>query len=45
MDVKSFGQIFAYNKDKNETYVVEVDEFRAVDEDVKYKFFKEEGKY
>lgn len=45
MDVKSFGQIFAYNKDKNETYVVEVDEFRAVDEDVKYKFFKKEGKY
>lgn len=45
MDIKSFGKIIAYNKDKNETYVVEVDEFRAVYEDVKYKFFKKEGKY
>lgn len=42
-DIKSFGNIFAYNKDKNETYVVQCNEFQAENE--KYKFYTEEGKY
>jgi len=41
-DIKYFGYIYAYNRDKNETYVVEGDGVRAVDG--KYKFYKEEGK-
>ena len=42
-DIKSFGNIFVYNKDKNETYVVQCNEFEAENE--KYKFYTEEGKY
>lgn len=41
-DIKYFGYIFAYNKDKNETYVVKCDGVRAVDG--KYKFYTAEGK-
>lgn len=41
-DIKSFGYLYAYNKDKNETYVVEGDGVQAVDG--KYKFYKKEGK-
>lgn len=42
-DIKSFGNIFVYNKDKNETYVVQCNEFEFENE--KYKFYTEEGKY
>lgn len=42
-DIKSFGNIFVYNKDKNETYVVQCNEFKVENE--KYKFYTEEGKY
>lgn len=42
-DIKSFGNIFVYNKDKNETYVVQCNEFEVENE--KYKFYTEEGKY
>lgn len=42
-DIKSFGNIFAYNKDKNETYVVQCNEFQVENE--KYKFYTEEGKF
>lgn len=42
-EFKSFGYLYAYNKDKNETYVVEGDGVQAVDG--KYKFYKKEGKY
>ena len=42
-DIKSFGYIYAYNKDKNETYVVQCNEFKVENE--KYKFYTEEGKY
>lgn len=41
-ELKSFGQLYAYNKDKNETYVVKGDGVQAVDG--KYIFYKEEGK-
>lgn len=41
-DIKSFGYLYAYNKDKNETYVVEGDGVRNVDG--KYKFYTAEGK-
>lgn len=40
--LKSFGQLYAYNRDKNETYVVEGDGVQAVDG--KYRFYREEGK-
>ena len=39
---KSLGQLYAYNRDKNETYVVEGDGVQAVDG--KYRFYREEGK-
>lgn len=42
-DIKSFGNIFVYNKDKNETYVVQCNGFEVENE--KYKFYTEEGKY
>lgn len=42
-DIKSFGNIFVYNKDKNETYVVQCNEFEVENE--KYKFYTEEGKH
>lgn len=42
-DIKSFGNIFVYNKDKNETYVVQCNEFEVENE--KYKFYTKEGKY
>ena len=41
-DIKYFGYIFAYNKDKDETYIVKGDGVRA--EDGKYKFYTAEGK-
>lgn len=41
-DIKYFGQIYAYNKDKNETYVVMGDGVRNVDGI--YKFYMEKGK-
>lgn len=41
-DIKYFGQIYAYNKDKNETYVVMGDGVRNVDGI--YKFYTEKGK-
>lgn len=41
-EFKSLGQLYAYNRDKNETYVVEGDGVQAVDG--KYRFYREEGK-
>lgn len=41
-ELKSFGQLYAYNRDKNETYVVKGDGVQAVDG--KYIFYKKEGK-
>lgn len=41
-DIKSFGHIYAYNRDKNETYVVMGDGVRNVDGI--YKFYTEKGK-
>lgn len=39
---KSFGQLYAYNRDKDETYIVKGDGVQAVDG--KYIFYKKEGK-
>lgn len=41
-DIKSFGYLYAYNQDKDETYIVKGDGIQAVDG--KYIFYKEEGK-
>lgn len=41
-DIKYFGHLYAYNKDKNETYVVKGDGVQAVDG--KYIFYRKEGK-
>lgn len=41
-EFESFGYLYAYNQDKNETYVVKGDGVQAVDG--KYNFYKEKGK-
>lgn len=42
MEFKSFGYLYAYNKDKDETYIVKGDGVQAVDGN--YRFYKEKGK-
>lgn len=41
-EFKSFGYLYAYNQDKDETYIVKGDGIQAVDGN--YIFYKEEGK-
>lgn len=42
MEFKSFGYLYAYNQDKDETYIVKGDGVQAVEG--KYTFHKEKGK-
>ena len=41
-EFESFGYLYAYNQDKDETYIVKGDGVQAVDGN--YHFYKEEGK-